>query len=258
MLNDHQRNEILTRVQGQANLMRLFRRGEGVQEIVGALTHEVMAQLGPTADISQAMSEVQRLYQEMAVQVRHMSVNSARQSWVTASGNAFQALIQGHINTRLNRKEIYAVSARELRRLAPHLISFLMLPARRRCVQERLDTWPDTDIILLTQDRKKNWKVFGLVSCKTSFHARETESCFWALAIRDIGIRYTMVTQDLRDELGTEKRPTKARKLLEAYFNRVYSTNPRTSHCPQIQPLEVEDRSILCEDIERWRDNAVA
>jgi hypothetical protein len=57
-----------------------------------------------------------------------------------------------------------------------------------------------------------------------------------------------LVTQDRSLELGTCIKPTKARMLLEAYFDRVFSTNPATSNCAQIRPFD----EILGE-VRRWR-----
>jgi hypothetical protein len=131
-----------------------------------------------------------------------------------------------------------------------------MLPARRRCVQESFQAWPDNDIMLLTRsgatspDGEERIVVFAILSCKTSFHARETESCFWALATRDTGVRMGLVTQDRSGELGSCARPTKARMLLEAYFDRVFSTNPRTRPCAQIRPFEE-----LFAEARRWRQD---
>ena len=89
---------------------------------------------------------------------------------------------------------------------------------------------------------------FSVLSCKTSFHSRETESCFWAVVTRDTGLRMGMVTQDRKRELGTCAHPTKARMLLEAYFDRVFSTNPLTNNCAQIRPFDE-----IFDEARRWR-----
>jgi hypothetical protein len=198
-------------------------------------------------------TEVQHIYEEIAREDLGMDANAARNSWAAVSGNRFQGIVKNFINTQLAALGIIAVTASELRQIAPHIIQFLTLPAKRRCTQSNIDVWPDNDLIILTRARNYNWRVFALLSCKTSFHARETESCFWALALRDTGLRLGMVTEDLHLELGTCKNPNKNRRLLEAYFDRVYSANPDTSMCSQIQPLE-----LLYEDLLRWRKDLVS
>lgn len=91
---------------------------------------------------------------------------------------------------------------------------------------------PDTDLFVLYKQGQygsnvHRWLVLGIISCKTSFHARETESTFWALVLKSYPMRVVMVTEDknrykTRTELGTCEKPTAARRRLEAFMDRVY------------------------------------
>lgn len=193
------------------------------------------------------IADAQAIYEKALVEKKDYTEKQARNSWVAKVGIGFQKCVQSYINRHLMSSGVAAVSASFIRKRTPDLKRFLSLPAKRRCVQQMTDLWPDNDIILVARDQSGIWRAFAILSCKTSFHARETEGCFYALAIRDLGIRTAMVTLDLDEELGTCQKPTKARQLLEMYFDATYVLNPATSLCPQI--LSFED---MCDNIGNW------
>ncbi len=222
------------------------------RRLISMTIEEVRGLLAESDDI---WTEAQLIYQSVLSTETAWLPDAVRNSWVSASGSYFQSDVRDTINNELSAEGIKAVYLAGLRE-HPELRSFLMLPARRRCVQKAFDAWPDNDIMLLTKGSSPatglRIAVFGILSCKTSFRERATEACFWALAGRDTGIRFGLVTLDRDIELRTCENPTKPRKLLEAYFDRVFTGNPRTSLCGQIRPL-----SEIADEIRRWRGDVV-
>lgn len=112
------------------------------------------------------------------------------------------------------------------------VLEFIKVRFPTDCEQEYRIDLPDTDLIVLYQKKRhdgftEKWYVLGIISCKTSFHARETEATFWALVMKNHRIRMVMVTEDKdrytkRSELGTCRNPTAARRRLEAFMDRTY------------------------------------
>src|SRR6266540_2176522 len=240
----------LGRVKRNRILATADRSGRGGAELVTLLLQETKGVVGPGVD---PMPAVQELYIEL-MKRRGLDDRAARNSWAAASGKSFEDAVRNALNTKLVGKGIRAESVAGLPRYPKHLKSFLMLPARRRCVQASFEALPDNDIMLLTRSRpaaalgEERVMLFGILSCKTSLRERAMQSCFWALATRDTGVRTGFVTQDRNLELRTCRRPSKIRMLLEAYFDRVFSQNPGTDQCGQVRPYEE-----IFADIERWR-----
>jgi hypothetical protein len=212
---------------------------------------EIVQQGFPGRNIG--IADIEAIYETALMHFERVDQNQARNSWVAVTGKGFQDCVQEHINRSLNSEGIGAATSRWVREKAPHLQAFLSLPARRRCIQQASHIWPDNDIVLVTKDRSGVWRCFGILSCKTSFHARETEACFWTLATQAQGIKTAVVTLDLDEEFGTCQRPTKRRQLFEMYLDGTYSLNPRTALCSQIK-----DAAQLIEDIRQWRVSVIA
>lgn len=132
------------------------------------------------------------------------------------------------------------------------IVDFTKLPVKRICDQMQLEEYPDSDIYVLYLDKNSKWKILGIVNCKVSFHARETEACFWALATRlSSNIKYVMVTEDKdiytkgKSELGEScESPRKARKLLEAFMDGIYL----------VKRYEDVSSSQLLKDIEKAKE----
>ena len=257
-LTPHQLNqvfdELVQRMQVQEPPLTFTSPGAPTWVVANALT--LVQQRLPASE--DPLPDVETLYKRVCQQQTAWTENVIGQSWAAASGSSFQGFVRGRLQDALNASGIRAVSAAQLAAYGPAIRSFLTLPARRRCVQASFEAWPDNDIMLLTRSEGTSAppatavKVFGILSCKTSFHARETESCFWALATRDTGVRMGLVTQDRSRELGSCQHPTKARMLLEAYFDRVFVTNPHTSACAQIRPFDE-----IYQEVRRWRLDVV-
>lgn len=208
-----------------------------------------------------AQSLYMRLFQELGMGDQ----NQARQSWVTASGNNFENLIRAVINSTLNQEGILAIKGDRLTRkpMAGEIVDFLTLRARRRCTQTSTKVWPDSDIVVLTKDSDGRLKVFALISCKTSDHGRNDSVMFWALALRETNIKYCLATMDLDNRFqkgDSDPGVSGHRKKAEAYLDRIYSTNPTTTECPQVFRLNLNQQngaSALLEDLRRWRKEIV-
>ncbi|MBI2862082.1 MAG: hypothetical protein HYX89_04610 [Chloroflexi bacterium] len=235
---------------------REFRQSGGPTRLAGRMMEWAFHQ-----GSSVPLADTQAVYMALCQDMAGLDVQQARNSWVSASGGSLQRFVVNHINDRLASKGILASTEQSLHRLPvpdfERVTEFLSLPARRRCQQSPLGLWPDTDVIVLTMNSQGPWQVIAIISCKTSLRERWQESTFWALATRDLGIKYAFVTEDPELELGTCERPRRARRALEAYMDRTYSMNPRTSMCSQILPLFVDGASALCNDLERWREDIV-
>lgn len=188
--------------------------------------------------------DAQYVFRELASPDAGRTANQARQAWASASGYLFQVIVKEKINGAGLPNNIRALDASEIE---PPIREFLTLLARRRCTQARLDVWPDNDLIVVGTASSGHPKALCIVSCKTSLRERAIESCFWAVATRDLGIRAAFATADLDGELGTCLKPTKSRQLLESYFDRVYSTSPSTQLCTQVVGAE-----HLADDLGRW------
>ena len=158
----------------------------------------------------------------------------------TSRGRDFEDIVEKILNSFLLNDGIVVVRAREssMRGLITNqsnlrqIIDFTRLPVKRHCDQSQLEDYPDTDLFALVAPDKANnvWRLLAIINCKVSFHARETESCFWGLAVRlSSYIPYVQVTEDANvfrggnSELGVScQNSTKTRRLLEAFCDGVY------------------------------------
>jgi hypothetical protein len=237
--------------------------GKNAVADVGKIMTLVQALDLPEKDV---MSTAQHIYITHYQKVNAADANQARQSWVTASGNNFESFIRIFINENLNAEGILAVKGDRLRNnpKATDIVSFLTLRANRRCTQKTTGVWPDSDIVVLTKEKTTGTvKAFALLNCKTSDHSRNDAVLFWALALRDTGIKYCLVTQDLDkrfDKGDNDNRISALRRKSEAFLDRVYSTSPSTTECSQVKKLVFNTphgADSLLVDLRRWRQDVV-
>lgn len=155
------------------------------------------------------------------------------QSLRISTGTQFEKNVAYVITDLLISENIYATSLKNLRDSVVRepglnqVLEFAKLPLRSPCRQTYEMVLPDSDVIVyyVQKDHSGNVKKrfhLATVSCKVSFHARETESAFWALALRDHGSKFVMATEDKFDELKTCDTGKKARRVLESYMDGVY------------------------------------
>lgn len=166
-----------------------------------------------------------------------------RQRLVREVGKKLEANAWQILNTLLNKKGIHAFSVADIRRWAEKnhrmkkLIEYVKVIVKNPCLQEHITTLPDTDILAVYRQEDMitgtiNWHPLCIVSCKTSFHARETEALFWAMLARPSKINYVLVTEDSdrynveiqkrRTELGSCTEGNRTRRLLESFLDRIY------------------------------------
>jgi len=231
-------------------------------EDVGKILNIVQASNVPEDEV---MSLTQDIYIRLFQELKRGDQNQARQSWVVASGNNFEDFIRNFINQSLNSEGIFAIKGNNLKKYnnANDIVGFLTLQAKRRCTQTNTGVWPDSDIIVLTKEKNGKIKAFALLNCKTSDHSRNDAVLFWALALRDNGIKYCLMTQDLDNKFAkgdNDRQISSLRKKAEAYLDRVYSTNPTTQECSQIRKLDFSDPNKIkyfLDDLRSWRREVV-
>ena len=184
---------------------------------------------------------------------RQRGIRSARQSWAAASGRAFEEHVARTITTRLAEQGILAVRPKTLQKPDNAIRQSVMLRIVRPCSPTPVLVEPDNDVLLLS-DTTHGRKVFGIISCKTSLHARLTESLFWAILIkRQLPLKAIFVTLDLDEEFGSCKNPTRQGRVLgETFFDMMYSLNEKTILCPKLKRF-----SECPNDIARWRDKMI-
>lgn len=166
---------------------------------------------------------------------------SVRQRRVQQIGAQLEGNVQSAINSILNAKDIYAHKPSEINRMARTddqlrgLLVYCMMPLPHPCGGDFQLQLPDTDLIVALRQVLPNglheWKPLTIVSCKASFHARETEATFWSRLNRERSVRNVLVTEDSdryqargpKTELKScGPQASKTRRLLEAYMDRVY------------------------------------
>jgi len=158
-------------------------------------------------------------------------------------GKKLEANVWRIINDTLNKEKVYAFNVADVKRWTERnhamrrLIDYVKVPVKNVCWQDQITTLPDTDNLVVYKQEKTgteniNWHPLAIVSCKTSFHARETESLFWALQVKPTRIPYVLVTEDSNrynrkpeernTELGNCEDRNRVRTLLESFLDRVY------------------------------------
>ncbi len=213
----------------------------------------------------EVMPAIQSFYIKLYQEVKGADLIQARQSWVVASGNNFESFVRNFINDALNSEGILAVKGDRLRKnkKAKEIVEFLTSRASRRCTQTNTGVWPDSDIVVLTKDRKGDLKTFALLNCKTSDHSRNDAVLFWAIELRQKNIKYCLVTQDLDNRFikgDFDKEISNIRKKSEAYLDRVFTTNPLTEECSQIRKLvflKAKGADSLLNDLRIWHQDVI-
>ncbi len=131
-----------------------------------------------------------------------------RQRRVQETGAKLEINVQMIINAILKKEDIEAFSVEQIRRWAKvgstykKLYNYIQVPVKNSCSQQQIMTLPDTDLLVVyKQVDKLNplnviWHPLCIISCKASFHARETESLFWAALMQNSKIKFVVVTED--------------------------------------------------------------
>ena len=101
------------------------------------------------------------------------------------------------------------------------------MPMHIPCDQRYDMMLPDTDVLVYYGQKDGNGLVkkryhLATVSCKVSFHGRETESTFWAKVLRNHGAKFYLATEDKFGELATCENGKKVRRLVECFMDSIY------------------------------------
>ena len=156
------------------------------------------------------------------------------QSLRVVGGSEFEANVAKIVTDLLLSEGIYATSLKGLKlsvKKDPDLnqvLEFAKVPLRSPCNQSYEMVLPDSDVIVYYIQKDREGKVkkrfhLATISCKVSFHARETESAFWAKVLKNgHGAKFVLATEDKFDELKTCEMGNKARRVLEAYMDGIY------------------------------------
>lgn len=236
------------KILGVAEKKQLLEKKLKPVTIVGKITAWAQ-ELFPNDKSKDVLQIIQDTYIKLLVK-KGMDPIKARQSWVVASGGNFEGYVRNHINDVLNSKGIVAVKGERLKHLGKKsqninkLIKFLTLPAKRKCTQTSVGVWPDNDILVLAKTASDTWRVLASISAKTSSHSRNISVLFWSLAVRTLGIKYLLATQDRDNQFVkkcTSHKVNQERKLFEAYCDRVFTSNPNASYCSQVKSLIIRN-----------------
>ena len=175
--------------------------------------------------------------------------NKARQSWRPKVGASLEKLIEYMINQYCKNNQIKITSDKELKKTK--LISELDLV--RRMLEIHFDTYsilPDADLILYKYQKDKV-KILAILSLKTSFRERFTETPYWKLKLKENAvtkkIKVFMITPDNTGEISYSKtnKPRKARIILEYELDGIYLAKESFDSSPKIKSI-----SKLFEDLE--------
>ncbi|MEO0076025.1 MAG: BsaWI family type II restriction enzyme [candidate division WOR-3 bacterium] len=156
-----------------------------------------------------------------------------RQSYVAKSGKALELRISEYLKQELNKDGIKIYTGNEIKKDPQRykvLYEYLLIPTKE---SKSKGIWGDIDLVVTDFDDYP----IAIVSCKTSFHGRFTETFFYSVLFRVLTrIKFVLVTEDAgraqkkewQSELGSEEKPTKDRELASTFLDGLYTTNERT------------------------------
>jgi len=156
-----------------------------------------------------------------------------RQSFVAKSGKKLEIQVAEYLNKKLRKHDIQIIHGafiKSNRTKYPRLYEYLSIPTKESHMKK---VWGDIDLVAV--DNKQN--PIAIISCKTSFHGRFTETFFYSVMFRLLTrIKFVLVTADAgrgqkgrwQSELGSEQKPTKDRIMGATFLDGLYTTNERT------------------------------
>jgi hypothetical protein len=156
-----------------------------------------------------------------------------RQSFVVKSGKELENRVADYLNKELEKHGIKTIHGDEIksnRTKYSALYEYLSIPTKE---SKSKSIWGDIDLVVVNSD---NYPI-AIISCKTSFHGRFTETFFYSVLFRMLTrIKFVLVTADAgrgqkgewQSELGSEENPTKDREMASTYLDGLYTTNEKT------------------------------
>lgn len=156
-----------------------------------------------------------------------------RQRFVVKSGKELENRVADFLNKELEKYGIKVIHGAEIKNNKTKyssLYEYLSIPTKE---SKYKIAWGDIDLVALDND---NYPI-AIISCKTSFHGRFTETFFYCVMFRVLTrIKFVLVTADAgrgqkgkwQSELGSEDNTTKGREMASTYLDGLYTTNKRT------------------------------
>jgi len=191
------------------------------------------------------------------------------QAWRTHSGRAFEIIVYDEFRRQLHElKPRLPVAVKRWNdltsseyRLVREILSEKVWPRGR--LSEPYLAESNVDMIAIEENASAQGsstavqveRVIAAYSCKSSLRERWQQDLFWAEKLRARGIRFCLITLDLkpfRNALSQEKLRTKTEKMTTGLYDRIY--------------LLIDDQAIKClrrvlrpidklaEDLRRWYD----
>lgn len=162
------------------------------------------------------------------------SVNSARQSWRPIVGDILVKLIKVGVDKLAEELEFEVCEDKNLKSKS---ISEKFFEVKKAILINygEFVLIPDGDLILYRFDEQTSKvQVLAILSFKTSFRERFTETPYWKLKLKEQktteNIKVLMVTTDNDDEIAfvsKNKQPRKARIVMEYELDGVFIANER-------------------------------
>ncbi|MFH1256665.1 MAG: BsaWI family type II restriction enzyme [Candidatus Diapherotrites archaeon] len=153
------------------------------------------------------------------------AVGKARQSWVAYVGGSLETLIRFIVEPVAHEHGARIVKGKEIQN--SKLNEEYDVVRRNLLIHfDKYSYLPDADLIVYRYEKEKGSKILVILSVKNSFRERYTETPYWKLKLDQSKItkpiKVFMVTPDRDDEISFDKRPSKARVILEYELDGVY------------------------------------
>jgi len=202
----------------------------------------------PHTDKREAWKELQDIYQKNLTTI-YPDQEDPAQSFRRVSGDAFEAFVEGYLNSneQLKREGIRAV------RLRGEDFDQLM---------QRLgiDDLEPKDIDMFLQGVMPDGRVelFGAVFPKASYAERIRADEYASRRLMEKGLFSVTITIDARDELGTEEHPSvKRRKINSGAFHACYSFHRGTAQGPKVRIVQCHihgmSNPLVRDVVKTWR-----
>lgn len=177
--------------------------------------------------------------------------NKARQSWRPKVGSFLEKLVKYMVKEFCGTADIKISSDKKLKKqeLSKELS---LLRSMMEVHFNEYSLLPDADIILYKYDEEQEKvDIIAILSLKTSFRERFTETPYWKLKLkqdpRTEKIKVFMITPDNTDEISyTNNGPRKARVIMEYELDGIYMAREEFDDSKKVKSLYA-----LFEDIKR-------
>jgi type II restriction enzyme len=178
--------------------------------------------------------------------------NKARQSWRPKVGSFLEELIRYMITEFCGTKNIKISSDKELKKQKLNK-ELSLLRGMMEVHFNEYSLLPDADLILYKYNKEEEKvRVICILSLKTSFRERFTETPYWKLKLkqdpRTAEIKVFMVTPDNTGEISylRSNGPRKARVIMEYELDGIYMARENFDKSDKVKSLYELFRDIKC------------